>query len=811
MPEDTPMTADRWDMVAQVFEAALDLSTGHRNAFLTEACGGDASLRSEVESLLAVESRLEAEPCSPRVGSKDAAANVAKGMVGERLGAYRIVRQIGCGGMGAVYEAVRDDEAFDRRVAIKFVHSGLISRHLIRRFLLERQILGRLNHPNIAGLLDAGTAGEGQLYLVMEYVEEGVPIDVYCRERPNDIVGRIRLCESVCDAVQYAHQNLVVHRDLKPQNILVTPAGVVKLVDFGIAKLLRTDDREGDAELTMTEGGPMTPRYASPEQIAGEPITTASDVYSLGIILYELLTGTRAYGTKALSRPELERAICDTEPDLPSVAAVVTARDADSGARTARWLSGDLDAIVMMALRKEPGSRYQSASELKDDLGRHLDGRPVRARRSTLSYRTGKLIRRHRYTFAAAAVVLITLVTGVVTTLRQARIAQAQRALAEGRFSEIRKLADSFLFEFDDAISDLAGATAARQLVVQKALEYLSALGREAQGDLPLQIELASAYERVGDIQGSVVLASLGDRSGALRSYEEAMRIWTTVSANRNRPPDTEERVAELHRSIGDVLAEEQRHEEALAEYQTALGLLEKKSARRTLQKLGLTARIGTEFAMLGKKEAGTEWGLRAITQSRELLSGNMDESTQHDISVLYARAGKSLLRGGSIDAAIAMHRVEIELCRNLVASVPVEKRYHYRRDLALAYQELGDAIAGKDDLRAAMSLYKRAQSIEEDLVRSDPADSLGRMELAVTYSKTSQVLVRLRDLADARKMVALALPLGERLFKDYPGSGALSAAVRRQLVSVRRVDEEGGEESRSPALLSAGTRDAPS
>jgi serine/threonine protein kinase len=757
------MTPERWQQVAQAFEAALELPISEQSHFLAEAGLRDPSLRCEVELLLAEDVRQDGE------GSGGPTT-----MVGENVGAYRIVRIIGEGGMGTVYEATRADEAFDRHVAIKLLQPGLLSRRLIQRFLLERQILAKLNHPSVAALLDGGTTSDGHPYLVMEYVEGGVPIHVYCRHRALDVAERIRLFGSVCDAVQYAHQNLVVHRDLKPQNILVTPDGKVKLLDFGIAKLMRPETWGSGDDLTMTDLAPMTPTYASPEQVRGELITTASDVYSLGVVLYELMTDTKPYGTTASSRAELERAVCDTEPILPSIVVrMIEPGKAGGGAQLARRLSGDLDAIVMMALRKEPDRRYQAASELKDDLERHIDGRPVQARRSTFSYRAGKLMRRHRFSFAAAAAVVLSSAAGLIATIAEARIAQTQRVLAERRFGEIRKLANSFLFEFDGAISDLAGATAARQLVVRKALEYLTTLAGESQGDARLQTELATAFGRVGDIQGAPFLANLGDRAGALRSYREALRIWTSISVQPSQAAGAQTQIVLLHRAMGDVLSEDQRHEEALAEYRTALATLEKLSSLRSQPRVVLMGRIGTELAMLGHPDEGARWGQRAVEEARSLAGAGMDENAKHDVASLYSRAGKALLRAGAIDAAVAMHHEEINMCENLVAAVAPDKNAHYRRDLALAYRNLGDAFVRKNELPGALALYERARPIEEALLQVDPVNSQIRMELSVTFSKVGEVRSRMGDLAGAEQAMAQDLSLSERLLRDDFSSSA--------------------------------------
>lgn len=757
------MSPQRWQQIAAIFEEALELKSEERGAFLAKAGSDDPSLRMEVESLLSEDERQSDLP--PIL---DTAA-----MVGQRIGPYRIVRIIGEGGMGAVYEAVRDDQEFDRQVAIKLLRPGLLSRRLIQRFRLERRILAKLNHPNIVALHDAGTAPLGQPYLVMEYVDEGVPIDVHCRDRALGVNDRIRLFQSVCHAVQYAHQNLIVHRDLKPQNILVTADGKVKLLDFGIAKLMPETAREDDLDLTVSGFAPVTPMYGSPEQVRGEPITTSSDVYSLGVILYELMTDAKPYGP--LRWTELQRAICETDPPNPSVAVRKSATKSAAGEneKLATRLAGDLDAIVMKALRKEPGQRYQSAAELQQDLERHLEGQPVRARRNTFRYRAGKLMKRHRLTLAAAVAVVLSLTGGLIATRVQAHIAQAQRELAERRFADIRRLADSFLFEFDGAISELAGSTSARQLVVRKALEYLSALAKDAQGDVQLQSEVATAYERVGDIQGNPMMADLGDRAGALRSYQEALRIWTSISAGKTRAAEAASRIALLHQSVGDVLSEDQRNEEALAEYRTSLDILEKQSPQLSEPKIVVESRIGTELAKLGRVEEGVQWSERAVKAGRVLLSSGMSENTRHDMSIIYARAGKALLRAGAFDAAADMHREEVSLCESLAAAAAPEKNAHYRRDLALAYRNLGDAFARLGQLKAALELYERTRPMDEALLRVDPANSQIRMELGVAFSKESAVLERLGDLRRAEQALRHDLELGERLLKDDASSSA--------------------------------------
>jgi serine/threonine protein kinase len=368
-------------------------------------------------------------------------------MEGRRIGSYQILREIGRGGMGAVYLASRVDDVFRKQVAIKILPASLGSAEVIRRFRQEREILASLDHPNITRLIDGGSTDEGLPYFVMEYVE-GQPIDQYCDQRKLSVSDRLRLFGNVCAAVQYAHQNLIVHRDLKPRNILVTSDGTAKLLDFGIAKLLRADSDQNSVAVTETRSGirVMTPEYASPEQVKGEPITTASDTYSLGVVLYELLTRRRPYRIGSHILHEVVRAICEEEPTRPSTAISQAMERSATGAGTAdsltperigevcegntarlkRRLKGDLDNILLKSLRKEPNRRYSSVEQFSEDIRRHLEGLPVGARKDTFSYRAGKFLRRNKWPVAAVALLALSLVTGIASLYWQASMARAQ-------------------------------------------------------------------------------------------------------------------------------------------------------------------------------------------------------------------------------------------------------------------------------------------------------------------------------------------------------------------------------------------------
>ena len=559
------MTPERWRPIKQIFQTAFELTPEERSTYVQQACGGDGELRLEVESLLlSVEAEEFLSGAAAEYVPEALAEEAWDRNLGRRIGAYQIVRQIGEGGMGAVYLAERAGE-FQQQAALKLLRAGMDSRGIVTRFRHERQILAGLDHPNIARLLEGGTTEEGRPYFVMEYVE-GEPIDVYAAKRGLGIEERLRLFQQVCAAVQYAHQNLVVHRDIKPGNILVTgpsgQPGTPKLLDFGIAKLLSSDVPRETVGLTQAGLRLMTPEYASPEQVRGEPITTATDVYSLGAVLYQLLAGQMPHDFPSGSPAEMERVICETDPRPPSQVA---------GEPVARKLRGDLDTIVLKALQRDPRRRYGSAEQLSADIQRHLDGMPIQARPQTLVYRAGRFVRRNRVPVAAAALVMVSLAAGMAVAAWQARIAHAQRLRAEKRFNDVRQLAHAFLFDFHDAIQNLPGATPARRLVVDKALQYLNSLAQESAGDQALERELAEAYLRVGDVEGGTGVPNLGDKPGALESYRRALAIAERGVRRDPQSLEWQRYLARAHFSVGDILAQRNDLAAAVPHYREAV------------------------------------------------------------------------------------------------------------------------------------------------------------------------------------------------------------------------------------------------
>ena len=483
-----------WDEADRLFDQALELPPEERPSWLARACGANAALRAQVEALLRADASAErflelgAFRCAaPLVDAPDSTP-----VEGLRIGPYRVVRELARGGMGVVYLAGRADGQFEQQVALKLIKRGMDSDEIHRRFLAERQILAQLSHPHIARLLDGGVTEGGQPWFAIEYVD-GVPITDHCVAHRLATDDRLLLFLDVCDAVRHAHQHLVVHRDLKPSNVLVTAAGDAKLLDFGIAKLLR-DAVPGDSGLTMTGYRVMTPQYAAPEQVSGAPVTTATDVYALGAVLYELLTGRPAHRLQSYTPTEVERVVCAVEPEPPSAAA------ADAALR--RRLRGDLDTIALTALQKLPERRYATVDQLADDVRRHLDGLPVSARPDTLRYRTAKFIRRHRLAVAAAAAVALSLVAGLAGTAWQARVA-AERAQAAAAEAAKERAVREFLVRLFQAAApeaSLGREVTARELVDRGRQELDTALASQPTVRGELLTVLANVYASIGRV-----------------------------------------------------------------------------------------------------------------------------------------------------------------------------------------------------------------------------------------------------------------------------------------------------------------------
>ncbi|MFN2316670.1 MAG: tetratricopeptide repeat protein [Gemmatimonadales bacterium] len=499
MPPDKSLTPDRLAQLQALFEEALAGSAEEVDALVVRLRASDTVLADQLVRLLEAHARTgRALDRTALVRQLGDAPSDADPWIGARVGVYEVQRQIGYGGMGAVYEAVRADDEYQMRVAIKFLRHHAAGELALRRFRAERQILASLSHRNIAGLLDGGVTDDGQPYFVMEFIE-GEPITTWCDNRRLPVAERLTLFRQVCGAVQYAHQSLVIHRDLKPGNILVTQDGTVKLLDFGIAKLLPTPEEQHSGEFPITQAGlrAYTPEYASPEQVLGEPVSTRSDVYALGVVLFELLTGDRPFTATGRALLEVEQLVTLADPPRPSTR-IRPERTALLGERShpkaQGRVAGDLDAIVLQALRKEPERRYGSAADFSEDVHRHLRGLPVLARPDSLGYRTGRLVRRHRAATAALTLAVVSLVTGTVISVGQARAAEAERV----RATEVT----SFLTTMLGAASPSAFG---REVQVREVLDSASVRARDLADQPVLEAEIRSiiggTYVALGEFE----------------------------------------------------------------------------------------------------------------------------------------------------------------------------------------------------------------------------------------------------------------------------------------------------------------------
>jgi len=773
------VTPERWQLIKEVLASALDIAPVERASYLNRSCAGDPALLHEVELLL-----LDEDKVSPQFLNDTALASAAVDIlpeesgrwIGRRVGAYRILQQVGAGGMGEVYRAVRDDDQYQQQVALKLVRTGQDSTFVVTRFKNERQILATLDHPNIARMLDGGTTEEGTPYFVMELIE-GQPISEYCDAHRLSISDRLALFTQVCAAVQYAHQRLIIHRDLKPGNILVTSEGTPKLLDFGIAKILGLDAMAQSSEATLTAFRALTPGYASPEQIKGEPMTTASDVYSLGVVLYELLAGHSPYRVATRTAQEIVRAVCDDEPEKPSLSIrrvetegdgfplrsceeLSVARDS-SPQKMQKRLSGDLDNIVLMALRKEASRRYPSVEQFSEDIRRHLENVPVLARKDTLRYRASKFVTRHRAGVVASTAAVLALLSGLAITLheaqvarQQAEVARVQRARAERRFNDVRKLANSLMFEVHDSIRDLPGTTPARKLLVTRALEYLDSLSQEASGDISLQRELAAAYDRVGDVLGYDGTANLGDFSGALQSYKKALAIReAAAAANPGDVPIQSDllndyfRVSFALNSTGDKTGALNNLDKALP---VAQGLATTHGDPKYQDWLsGIYWQIGNVLGQAGDDAGALENYRRASSIEEAVANGAGANSLfRTHLAGDYHGLGRELWRTGDTEQALEVLKKGVQILQQLSQADP--NNATLREYLGESYTDLQPVLEKHGDLDEALESSRKGLQIFTELVAADPANWLARTNVGAAEAAIGEVLVSKGEIYQA-------------------------------------------------------------
>ena len=781
---------------------ALDLPPGERMAFLQAHGGADASLRQEAASLLRyqqTDSHFLEQPAfmiDPEVWQGTLQGELRPGDV---LGDCRVESLLGEGGMGEVYLA--KDTILGRQVAVKLLKRHLGDEVSGRRFRHERRVLAGLTHPGIARLYGAAVSPQGRGYLVMEYVE-GERLDRYCDAHGLGVPARLALFRQVCAAVSHAHQHLVIHRDLKPANVRVTPEGEPKLLDFGIAKLLETDPTTEAGLPTLTLGDAMTPEYASPEQLRGEPITTASDVYSLGVILYELLTGQRPYQLSSRRPDEIVRAICDTEPPRPSTVLgrqktedrrQKTGEQSSDGRRspaqawTRRLLAfasdllpsafcllpspwGDLDNIVAMAMRKEPARRYASVAQFSEDLRRHCDGLPVQARRDTLGYRAGKFVRRNKVGVTAAVLVVLALVAGLVATTLEAR-------RADRRFEDVHRLAKSILFELEPQIANLPGSTEARGTLVRRAREYLDGLSREAGNNRDLRRELAAAYAKVGDVQGNPNVSNLGDLKGSLASYRRAQELLQSLVKADPRDAPSRHALADNDERLGDILWWSDQTAGALANYRQSLTL------RRTLlaeEPRSVEYRKGYTSVLLSLGDVA-EWNSQtadALADYRlafpvlQTLARDAPGDTEAQVNVARCLSRIGVVQKDATDyaAAAGTFAQAEQIIEPLVRQNPNDHSARLEQWF-IAFSEC-EALVNQKALDRALETAPRMVAMIDALVRQDPKNTQLQHNLANSHTYYGEGLIQAERWQEAVGELQQALDLDSRLAAQSPENG---------------------------------------
>jgi len=785
----SPKSREDWQRIKEILDEVLDVPEAERPARIAALCAGEEDLRREVESLAsAAEGWTFLDRPDEEGGPPRFEIHGPPGRIGDRVGAYELLSELGQGGMGMVYLARRADDQFQKKVAIKLIRPGMASEFSLQRFRSERQISASLEHPNIARLLDGGATAHGMPYFVLEYVD-GEPLTEYCDRRSLPIPERLRLFLEVCAAVMYAHQNLVVHRDIKPRNILVTPEGEPKLLDFGIAKLLQPDEGAEAAAETATLFRMMTPDYASPEQIRGERITTASDVYALGVVLYELLAGKKPYAVTGNTPGELLRVVCERDPEKPSVAA----RSRDQ--KSSRELRGDLDAIVGRAMRKEPKRRYSSVAEFADDIRHHLAGRPVLARRGTLAYRAGKFARRHRIALAAAAVAAIALAGGVLATLREARRARAAEANAQQRYDDLRKLASAFLFEFDDAIRDLPGSTPARALVVQRALQYLDDLSRAPEADHALRRELAEAYMKVGDVQGNSYMANLGDVPGALQSYSKAIALLEPLVQSGKADDDMQATLSRAYLTQGAIrlITGDAAASIALAEKGLDLSrrLAERNPGdpRRAFALATAWQYYAFDLSAAGRDAEAYEALKNQAAILRTRLADNpQDRDVRRSLNQNLYLVGEALQ---DLDPAGSQKAYAEAVAIGEALRVEDPASVLLRRDLAYLRTGMGGFYESRKDFAAAREQFQHALSLFESIAAADAKSVDGRVGIAISLHNIGNSRAGEGDSAGAVRDFEKARTFYEPLVTADPSNAWAEGALADLYLAIGQETEK--------------------
>ena len=757
--------ANDFERIESAFSGAAALDAAARAALLTAVFSDRSDLREEVEALLAAHDRL--------LPVDEDVTRAAPG-VGSRMGPFTLVEKLGEGGMGEVYRGERVDGGFEQHVAIKITRASLHHEDVVRRFRVERQILASLNHPNIVTMLDGGATADGQAYFVMEYVS-GTTITRACRDREMPLDQRLALMHTICAAVQYAHQRGIVHRDLKPANILVQADGVPKVLDFGLAKLLNAP-RDGETTLTGLLPGPLTPNYASPEQVRGLPVTTACDVYALGVLLYEVVAGVRPYETHGQPLDRIVEIVLHDEPTRPSA---VTSDAPLPYPRS--QLRGDVDAIVAKAMHKEPSERYDSAGELARDLTRTLNHEPVLARPLSASYVLRRMAARHKGVVTIGALALVAVLATSAAAFWQREVARREQARAETLFRDVRQLANALIFKVHDAVVTLPGSTEVRRTIVNDAVAYLERLEAQSGGDVTLRLELAAAYLQIAGILGDPQKPNLGDREGALRQYERARAIAAPL-LTPNAPFEAVDRFAVASQQLSTLYGLKGDREKAVATARQAVDQAERYLSRHPGDEGAARSVAVSNFFLawaLPNQESIPVWE-RVLAHYDAQLARQPDS-----VQVKRNVALTSKYLAGVLDTvdrrpeALKYHRRAMELDESRLAAMPNDRMTQL--DAAISYTALAIAIEFVDqDFARAADLVERSIALRRRVVEADPKDVQAQERLVYGLTLLAQYQRRRGERGQARSLLEEGIRIQDavlRLTGDLSGRRQLGFA----------------------------------
>jgi tetratricopeptide (TPR) repeat protein len=775
------METERWRNIERIFHSALELEESRRIAFVEQVCAGDESLRAEIESLLAQSEGTEdfLEAPAVEVAARVLAASSESGARSHpaAIGRYRIIRLLGEGGMGAVYEA--EQEAPRRIVALKVIKFGLATPDRLRRFRQESQALARLQQPGIAQIYEAGTADTGfgpQPYFAMELIR-GLPLRQYVEVHQLDARRKLALMTKVCDAVHHAHQRGLIHRDLKPGNILVDETGQPKILDFGVARVTQEDGHADEAQVTtQTSLGQLvgTLAYMSPEQVLGDAleVDTRSDVYALGVIIYELLCGRLPYQVNHRHLPEAVHTIREEEP------APISSID--------RIYRGDIETIVRKALEKDKERRYASAADLGADIQRYLSAEPITARPRSATYQLQKFVRRHRAGVAVGVIVLLALSGATVSVAWEARIARQERDRALRRFDDVRGLARQVIFDLQSELAAVPGTTQIRKDLVAVALKYLNALAKDGYADQGLQAELGAAYIRIGDIQGNPTKQNLGDLPAALESYAKAERLARTLAAQHGSD--------QAKRLLGDALIAEAygayyAHQDTKGATKAMEALqLARERARSDPASADAQLQLGSALqcsATFGSPKDGLPYLLEEASVFEGMLNhDSVNPSRRRNAALAHKYIAGTFITIGDPDGAFLHLKRAEELDAASVRAAP--NNPETKMDLAFDLSQWGQYYEWKDDTAKAVQYVRAALAIRRELASGDPKDMRAQDRLAYIINRLGALQLNasarqaLASYREARSIAERLQPESLRVEQLADSTSGLGAAYQQ-------------------------------